>query len=61
MTNGPQQNHNQNENNREVILHNLLRLELREAAQSYLVRTRQIFPLTYVFDMTDIEPSPASS
>ncbi|CAF2806152.1 unnamed protein product [Rotaria sp. Silwood2] len=50
-------NNNNNNNNRELLLENLLRVELREAATGYLIRTRRSFPLNYVFDMSDIDTS----
>ncbi|CAF3752452.1 unnamed protein product [Rotaria sp. Silwood1] len=48
-------NTNSNQNNREQILDNLFRVELRDAASNYLTRTRRSFPLHYVFDMSDID------
>ena len=48
-------NNNSNTNNREQLLGNLLQTELREAAQGYLSRTRRMYPIHYVFDMSDIE------
>ncbi|CAF4973729.1 unnamed protein product [Rotaria sp. Silwood1] len=48
-------NTNSNNNNREQLLENLLRVELRGAANDYLTRTRRPYPLNYVFDMSDID------
>ncbi|CAF2898988.1 unnamed protein product [Rotaria sp. Silwood2] len=47
-------NNDHTNNNREVVLNDLLRLELREAAVDYLRRTHRTYPIHYVFDMSDI-------
>lgn len=41
-------------NDREDILQNLLRVELREAARHYLRRTRVRSSIEYVFFMSDV-------
>ena len=46
---------------REQALNDLLEVELREAARDFLARTRRSFPVHYVFDASDVEPSPRST
>lgn len=43
-------------NDREEILQNLLRVELREAARHYLLRSRVSSSIEYVFYMSDVRP-----
>jgi len=50
--------HNPNQIRREQLLNHLLQIELTEAAQNYLSRTRRPFPVHYVFDMSDIDIQP---
>lgn len=41
-------------NDREEILRDLLRVELREAVRHYLLRTRDLSSIEYVFFMSDV-------
>ena len=43
---------------REQLLYNTLRVELREATREYLSRTRRSYPIHYVMDMSGIQPPP---
>jgi hypothetical protein len=43
---------------RERLLYNALRVELREATRDYLCRTRRPYPIHYVMDMSGIQPPP---
>ena len=40
----------------ERYLYNTLRFDLQETIRAYLQRTRQSYPISLVFDMSDIEP-----
>jgi hypothetical protein len=40
----------------ERLLYNTLRFELQEAIRAYLHRTRRLYPINFVFDMSAIEP-----
>jgi hypothetical protein len=40
----------------ERLLYNTLRFELQESIRAYLHRTRQLYPINFVFDMSTIEP-----
>jgi hypothetical protein len=41
---------------REQLLYNTLRVELREATREYLSRTQRSYPIHYVMDMSGIQP-----
>ena len=42
---------------RERLLTDLFRMELRDVARDYLTRTRRSYPIHYVYDMSDIDLS----
>ena len=45
-------NHNRH---REQTLSELLEMELQEATQNFLTRTRRSYPIHYVFDLSSME------
>lgn len=42
---------------RERLLTALLQVELRQVVRDYLSRTQRAFPIQYLFNMSDIDPS----
>ena len=43
------------EDTREAVLYNKLRYEFEQALRSYLEQTEQMYPISLVFDMSDME------
>ena len=40
----------------EILLYNTLRFKLQEAIRAYVHRTRRLYPIHFIFDVSLIEP-----